>query len=289
MPKDNLTIHTLPRLADGRMVLAFSGWMDGGDVSTATVDWLARELQARRVAEIDPEGFFIYNFPGSMEVSALFRPHTEIVEGIIEAYHTPKNDFYCDEGNRLILFSGKEPNLHWADFGECIFSVAEQAGVSTIYFVGSFAGMTPHTREPRFSSSLSEEGLKPTLEQFGVRLATYEGPASFATHLITEARSRGIKMATVVAEIPTYIEGPNPRCIEAMVRKLASILNLQIDIDPLRGAAGVWEQKVSEAIEDKDELTDLVRKLEAAYDSEIFDTELGDLKQWLQQKGIRVD
>ena len=31
------------------------------------------------------------------------------------------------------------------------------------------------------------------------------------------------------------------------------------------------------------------RKLEEGYDGEVFDTELGDLKTWLEQRGIRVD
>jgi len=41
----------------GTLVLAFSGWMDGGDVSTGTVSRLVHLLDARAIAEIDPEPF----------------------------------------------------------------------------------------------------------------------------------------------------------------------------------------------------------------------------------------
>ena len=32
-----------------------------------------------------------------------------------------------------------------------------------------------------------------------------------------------------------------------------------------------------------------IQKLEEDYDSDIFDTEMGDLKDWLEQQGIRLD
>ena len=66
---DPLTIHDCPSIDDATLVLAFSGWMDGGDVSTGTVKRLVDLLDAPLLAEIDPEPFYIYNFPGSMEPS----------------------------------------------------------------------------------------------------------------------------------------------------------------------------------------------------------------------------
>jgi hypothetical protein len=67
-----------PVLDQATLVLALTGWMDGGDVSTGTVRRLVDLLGARPIAEIDPEPFYIYNVPGSMEIAALFRPHVKI-------------------------------------------------------------------------------------------------------------------------------------------------------------------------------------------------------------------
>jgi len=289
MVSDRLKTHQPPKLNEGRMVLAFSGWMDGGDVSTGTVDWLVDTLGARAVAEIDAEEFYIYNFPGSMEISTLFRPHTEISEGMVTAYEPAGNTFFCDEPNRLILFSGKEPNLNWASFADCIFDFASQAGVSMLYFVGSFGGLVPHTREPRLVSTVSDARMKPELEQYGIGLADYQGPASFATYLITRAARCGLRMASLVAEIPSYIEGTNPKSIEAVLRKLAALLDLQADFDGLRSSTDSWEGRLNKALKRKPELAKHIRKLEEDYDNEVFDTQMGDLKVWLQQQGIRVD
>ena len=73
-----LQVDRCPEYTNGTLVLAFSGWMDGGDVSTGTVERLVDLLEAEPIASIDPEPFYIYNFPGSMEIAALFRPHIKI-------------------------------------------------------------------------------------------------------------------------------------------------------------------------------------------------------------------
>jgi len=289
METDRVTIEAPTKLSDGRMVLAFTGWMDGGDVSTGTVEWLARRLGARRVGVIDPEGFYICGFPGTMDISALFRPDVEIVDGQIRALREPANIFYSADRNYLLLFTGREPNLNWRAFADRILSFASQAGVRRMYFVGSYAGMVPHTREPRLASAVSDPAMKAELAACGIRFTSYEGPASFATYLMTRAGHYGLSMASLVAEIPAYVQGANPKCIEAVVRKVAAILGLHVRFDDLGSLTEAWEQRLSEALQDKQELHDLIGKMEESYDNEVFDTQMGDLKEWLEQKGVRLD
>ena len=118
-------------------------------------------LGAQEFAEIDPEPFCIYNFPGSMEIAALFRPHIEIAEGLITDISMPSNTFWCHALANLVLFIGKEPNLRWRTFGDCVFELARRVGVRRILFVGSFGGAVPHTRQPRLYITCSDEGLLP--------------------------------------------------------------------------------------------------------------------------------
>lgn len=289
MGSERLRIHTPLRLRDGGLIVAFSGWMDGGEVSTGTVDWLVRKLGASVVGSIAPEGFYIYNFPGSMEISALFRPHTRIDDGVVSVYEPPENTFYCAPQHELALFRGKEPNLNWEAFADCMFGFAAQAGVRTLCFVGSYAGAVPHTRQPRVQTTVSDPRLKPALEQLGVSFTEYAGPASFATHLLVQARHRGFRMASLVAEIPAYIQGTNPKCIEAVLRKLVALLGLRVDLNELRELSTAWEERVNSVLEGKPDLASHIRKLEEDYDNEVFDTQMGDLKEWLEQQGIRLD
>ena len=268
---DILRINDCPALDGATLVLAFSGWMDGGDVSTGTVKRLVDLLDARVMAEIDPEPFYIYNFPGSMEVTALFRPHIEIEDGLIKAVDMPTNTFYCHEPANLVLFIGREPNLLWQTFGECIFRLARQVGVNRILFVRSFGGSVPHTRAPRLFVTCSSAALLPEMERYGVRRSGYEGPGSFTSYLMTQATTAELEMVSLVAEIPGYLQGMNPLSIEAVTRRLAQILKLPLDLDSLRTAGTEWELQVSSAVAEDEELAAKVRQLEEEYDNELLE------------------
>lgn len=263
-------IRRLPHLQRATLVLAFSGWMDGGDVSTGTVERLISLLRAEPFAWIDAEPFYIFNLPGSMEVAALFRPHVKIENGLVRTIEFPKNTFYVHEPAGLALFVGKEPNLHWRLFAECLFGLARQVGVERIVFVGSFGGAVPHTREPRLYITCSEPAMLAEMQQYGLRRTGYEGPGSFTSYLLTRAQAAGVQMVALVAEIPGYLQGTNPASIEAVTRRLAKMLKLPLQLDALRSASTAWELEVSSAVEQNEELARTVRKLEEEYDNELL-------------------
>jgi proteasome assembly chaperone (PAC2) family protein len=289
MSSDKLRMYESPTFRNPRLLLGLSGWMDGGDVSTGTVKVLTERLNARRFAEIEPQDFYIYNFPGAMEVAALFRPHCRIHEGLIRTFDFPENAFYSVEEGDLILFTGKEPNMAWQDYADCIFTLCRQFGVEMIYFIGSVAGLVPHTRDPQFFCSVSDAKLKPRFDEYGARFSDYEGPASIVTYLTTRAKECGIGMVSLVATVPAYVQGNNPKCIEAVTRRVAGMLGVHVELDDLRAVADEFERKLSEVVQEQPELAENVVKLEENYDNEVFNTEMGDLRDWLHQKGIRLD
>jgi proteasome assembly chaperone (PAC2) family protein len=289
MTDGKLRIHESPGFRKPRLILGFSGWMDGGDVSTGTIRILVEKLNARRFAEIAPEGFYIYNFPGAMDLTALFRPHCQIRQGLTRAFEFPENLFYGAPEDDVILFLGKEPNLAWEGYADCIFRLCGQFGVEMVYFIGSVSGLVPHTRDPHMFCSVSGAELKPTFERYGIGFSEYEGPASISTYLIAKAKKHGIDMVNLVATVPAYVQGSNPKCIDVVVRRMAGMLALELHLDDLRAAADEFEKKLTDVVNEQPELAESVIKLEQDYDNEVFDNEMSDLKQWLHQKGIRLD
>ena len=271
MAQSPLTLLTTPRMDGATMLLALTGWMDGGLVSTGTVRHLMDGRDLIEVARVDPAGFYIDSFPGSMEVTALFRPHVKYVGGIVESFDMPSNEFHADPGANIAFFVGKEPNLNWPLFADCVFDVAERLGVNRIIFMGSFGGSVPHTREPRLFGSVSERRLLPLLKQHGLKPTEYEGPGSFATYLLRHAPTRGVEMLSIAAEIPGYLQGANPTSIQAVTRRLAALLNLPVDLAKLREASTEWEIQVSEIVEKDKKLAHTVRKLEEQYDNELIE------------------
>ncbi len=267
---DYLQFGDCPTLSEATLVLSFTGWMDGGSVSTGTVERLVDLLKARPIAEIDPEPFYIYNFPGPMEVASLFRPHVEIEDGVMKDISMPSSTFYCHEPAKLVLFVGKEPNLRWRTFGDCVLRLAARVGVRRILFVGSFGGSVPHTREPRMFISASDAETMAEMEPFGVRRSDYQGPGSFTSYLTSRAPAAGLKMASLVAEIPGYLQGANPLCIEAVTRRLAKILKLPLKLDSLRNASTEWELQITSVIENDNDLAEKVHQLEKEYDNDLL-------------------
>jgi len=271
-----LRIHRRPAIESGTLVLAFSGWMDGGDVSTGTVERLVDLLGADEIAEIDPEPFYIHNIPGPMEVATVFRPPVEISGGLFQNIEMPKNRFFAYEEANLLFFVGKEPNMHWRDFGKCIFHLARELDIERILFVGSFGGAVPHTREPRLFVTCTDVGSLEEMKPYGVRPSEYEGPGSFTSYLMANAASAGVEMISLVAEIPGYLQGANPLCIAAVTRRLAKILRISLESDALRTAGTEWELQVSSIVEQDEELAEEVRRLEEQYDNELIQTDSGE-------------
>lgn len=269
--RDLLRFHQRPALHQATLVLAFDGWMDGGSVSTGTVQRLVDLLEARPLADIEPDTFYLYNFPGPMELAALFRPDIKIEDGLIKSIEMPSANFFAHESANLVLFLGKEPNLRWPTFADCILEVVTAIAVQRMIFVGSFGGSTPHTREPRLHVTCSEEDMLAEMEPYAVRRSAYEGPGSFSSYLMTRVGEVGVRMATLAAEIPGYLQGPNPVCIEAVTRRLAKILRLPLDLAPLRSASTEWELAVTAAIEKDEEMAAKVREMEEAYDNELIE------------------
>lgn len=285
----DLIIEELPQVDEPVMVMGLSGWMDGGNVSTGTIGYLRERLAATRFAQIDPLDFYVYNFPVSsipisvyleddravvapvnpMELAAVFRPHCEIKDGVIEEMVYPENDFYVAEEENLVLFQGEEPHLRWGAWCDCIFGLAEELGITQLWFVGSVAAPIPHTREPRVSASVSEPELKEGLEQHGIGFGEYEGPASVITSLAWHSVPAGIKVRSLVAEVPHYpfLEMPTyPASILRIVSALNDILGLDIELADLRASAEVARSKLNEVMKENDRFRELVAKLEEAYD-----------------------
>ena len=269
-PENLIEFRSQPRLTDATLLMAFTGWMDGGEVSTGTVNRIIHLLEAEPFATLDSELFYLFNFPGSMETASMFRPEIEVVDGLVQNVEMPENTFYWHAESNLIFFVGQEPHMCWPTFRDSLFYLAEQTGISRILFSGSFGGAVPHTRQPRLYITASEERLLDEMQPFRVRRTSYEGPGSFMSYFMTQVPAVGLEMISLIAEIPGYLHGKNPMSIEAVTRRLAKILQLPLELDSLRQASNNWEDHISTIVEENDELLEKIREMERDYDDDLI-------------------
>ena len=276
-------------LSRGAMVVSLTGWMDGGNASTATVELLRELVGGDAAGHIDPAPFYLLNFPGSMEIAAMFRPRVKVADGVLEHIEMPENRFWVCPRQNLALFSGQEPNMRWELYTDCVFTAAHRLGVETVLFIGSVGGAVPHTRDPRVYASASDATMRQRLLTCHVPFTNYEGPGSVTTYMLSRAVDAGLSMGTLVAEIPAYVQGRNPRAILTLLRKLAAVLGTWLDLESLRSIVDQWEKRVNEAVGQHPDLLEHIQRLEEEYDNDVFETQMSDLKDWLEQKGIQVD
>ncbi|MFP6596845.1 MAG: PAC2 family protein [Candidatus Hydrogenedentota bacterium] len=293
-----LKIDRYPNLDNGVLILGFTGWMNGGEVSTGTVDYLIENFNAEEFASIEPDGYYVYSVPGSMEISAMFRPHAKIEDGRVTGYDEPNNKFYVSEAHNCMLLRGDEPHMNWHEYVDNVFDIAEKSNIRKIFFVGSVTGMVPHTRDPIFYSSVSHESLRDDLLDIDVHATNYEGPSSLATFFIRQAEARDIPMMTLVAGIPPYVQGTNDHCIEATMEKLKRLTSLDIDMDELSARRIQFSQGLDKIIGKRPQLLEQIQKLEAIYDDQLdpageeppeSEADSGDLRDWFDKQGFRFD
>ncbi len=282
---DKLTIYQRPLLSNPSLLIGFTGWMDGGDVSSGSVAYLQKKFAAEMIAEIDPQDFYLFNFPGSMEEVAQFRPYTSIKEGIVTEFHYPQNQLFCASKENLLLFLGKEPNMKWNEYVENIFFLGKEFGVKRIYFIGSVSGLIPHTREPRVTCSVSDERLKKELEGYNLYFNDYEGPASITTLLTLMAPQKGVEMINLVVEIPMYIQATNPKGISSALGILSSLLNLPLVGEDLVNMSEEFDRNVEQLVKKYPDLVERIKKLEENYDREILEDDQ-NFREWLRRHGI---
>ena len=73
--------------------------------------------------------------------------------------------------------------------------------------------------------------------------------------------------------------------MEAVLKRLSSMLNLDLDLAALQTVADAIEHRLDEVIAKRPELAEHIGNLESNYDQEVFDDDMDDLKGWAQAAG----
>jgi proteasome assembly chaperone (PAC2) family protein len=268
----HLIMQEKPELIAPYIMVGQRGWLNAGEVSTGSIDYLCRKLGARKFAHIESQGFYIYQIPSSTPEQTL-RPRARIKEGLVKKLDMPQNDFFfwkSGADHDLILFLGVEPNLDWPEYGQAILDVARHFQAPRIYFLGGIFDQVPHTRKTRIHATVSHPRLKDELKSFA-RFIDYEGPCSFTTILLTLAREQGMEMAGISARTPLYIHDLNAKACYDLLKNVLTLAGFRIDISDLRQAGEALVEMMDRAFSENPTALAQLKKLE-----ELFDAALGE-------------
>jgi proteasome assembly chaperone (PAC2) family protein len=279
-----LNVAFRPELRKPVLVAAFRGWNDGGQGATLGGGYLAKQWNAARFAEIDPEDFFDFQAT---------RPHVSLVEGLTRRLDWPDNGFFHAEipgtDRDAVILLGIEPNLRWRTFTDLVLDLAQDLGVEMLVTFGSLLADVPHTRPAPVTGAATDPAL---VEELGLEPSRYEGPTGIVGVVHDACRAANIPSVSLWAAVPHYVSlAPSPRAALALVRRFGELIHVEIDLTELEQASEEYSEQVSEAVSADaetaqyvEELERRVDMLEAADDLPSGDTLAAELTRYLRER-----
>jgi proteasome assembly chaperone (PAC2) family protein len=279
-----LNVSFRPELRKPVLVAAFRGWNDGGQGASLGGGYLAKQWEAERFAEIDPEDFFDFQAT---------RPQVSLVEGLTRRLDWPDNAFFHAEipgtERDAVILLGIEPNLRWRTFSELVLGLAQDLGVEMLVTFGSLLADVPHTRPAPVTGAATDPAL---VESLGLEPSRYEGPTGIVGVVHDACRAANIPSVSLWAAVPHYVSlAPSPRAALALVRRFGELIHVDIDLAELEQASEEYSEQVSEAVSADaetaqyvEELERRVDMLEAAEDLPSGDTLAAELTRYLRER-----
>jgi proteasome assembly chaperone (PAC2) family protein len=200
----NELIEVLERPAGVRyMIAGWRQWADAGSVSSGFPEYLIRRTHARRIALVKPEGFYLFQIPGTHH---LLRPIVKLTDGHRTSMAERKNElFYTQsEQNGILIFLGEEPHYNEDRYADAFLDLAEELGVDRIVICGGVHGPVPYQKSREFSCVYSHAQMRDELAGYAVRFSEYEGGSTIGTYLAHRAEKRDVEVVVFYAMVPSY-------------------------------------------------------------------------------------
>lgn len=253
----HLILEQIPRLKRPLCIVAFAGWNDAAGAATGAVKFLVEGLAATRFASIDPEDF--YNFS---EV----RPHVRFADEARSEREVvwPANEFYYTElpefSQDVVLGVGIEPHYHWKTFSGLFLRLVEECRIGLVVSLGALLADVVHTRPVGISGASGDPELRARL---GMRPSRYEGPTGIVGVLHDSCLQHGIPSVSLWASVPHYISAlPNPKATLALVRRVMSLVDFNLDLTDLQDASRAFDSQLAEALAQDPKIAAYVKQLE---------------------------
>ncbi|MCA9872946.1 MAG: PAC2 family protein [Anaerolineales bacterium] len=282
-----LDFQEIPTSANMVMLTGWRQWADAGTISSELPAYLIKKTGARKIGELKPEGFYLFQMPGTHH---LLRPVVQIEDGQVLDLEQKRNEFYFsgDEQQGMIIFLGDEPHLNVERYGEALFNAVKALGVKQMAGLAGVFGPTPYDKDRQVSCIYSLPEMRQGLEEYAVTFSNYEGGSSIDSYLVEMARRKNIPYFAFYAFVPAYDFSQSaiqPRGIQIerdymawlnVMQRLNHMLDLNIDLRELeKNSAEMVETidaKIEELIEELPEfnIREYLDKLSADFDELSF-------------------
>jgi predicted ATP-grasp superfamily ATP-dependent carboligase len=200
---DLLELWEKPAAEEKYMIVGWHQWADAGAISSGFPQYLIEQTEARKIGEIKPDGFYLFQIPGTHH---FLRPEIKLEQGYRKELKSPQNElFYAGNDKKgLAIFLGDEPHLHADQYAEAFFDMVEALNVKRVVAVGGVYGPMPYDKDREISCVYSLRGMKEELAEYAVKFSNYEGGTTIGTYLVDKAEQREIEFLIFYALVPAY-------------------------------------------------------------------------------------
>jgi proteasome assembly chaperone (PAC2) family protein len=247
-----------------------SGWVNGGDVSVGGIDYLIKQLHAKKFAEMPVSRYHIYQVPGVENL----RPVFKMQDGVIMEAHFPKNEFYYAlnpaSEHDIILFQGAEPSLNWEEYADAVVSLANEYRAYRLITFGGILDRSPYTRQPRISCTCTSTKVKNEMQKYNVTFSSRQGPASFNLMLLHTCQARGLEGLNLTVRAPYYPEfnvaiDYSPKSVKAVLIRLSHLMGVEVNLEELNKTITELEGKLDFIRQQNPQFNTYVEELEKNY------------------------
>lgn len=285
-----LILHHEPSLQAPSLILGFAGWANAAGLSVEVVSQMQSLLATDAIGTLEAPECYVATNP-----SLANRPIASIRSGLVEELRLPTTEVHALHGAgsqpELLLIEGVEPDLHWQDYIEALWSLITRYGVRRVYTIGSYYDQIPHTRPPHVTAVVSDLHLKGELRSQHVDFTSYEGPTSIQTYILYTCQQRQVEGVSLWGGAPPYLQGSYPKGVVRVLSILSKLMGFTIDSGAIQSWVTEFEDALQQQVAKNDELQGFISQLEAAYDQSVTDTDVqhGDeivdeIQQFLRQR-----
>jgi len=250
------------RLQRPVLVVSLEGWVDAGMGASAAISHLLTSSTTAVVATFDTEPLIDQRAR---------RPIARLEDGVTTELTWPSIRLLAGKdrvGADLLYLTGPEPDFYWPTFIQAVVGLVTQLKVRTVVGLGAFPAPAPHTRPVRLASTVPPESAD-LAGRVGTVQGTLEVPAGVQAALEVALGAAGVPVIGLWARVPHYVSAmPYPEASAALIEGLCAVTGTVLDTVELRTAGEASRTQVDELIGANPDHLEMVRRLEAAIDSE---------------------
>ena len=256
----------LPSLDSPVMVVMLTGWIDASGAAAAAMSTVQDEWAVRPLATFDGDTFIDYRAR---------RPTMELREGVNVRLVWADIELHVgqdSQGHDVLTLSGPEPDSQWRRFADVVSGLAVELGVQQMVALGAYPFATPHTRDPRLSSSSPSADVVSNVPYLKNSVDVPAGMGAVLEHAFTE---KGMPALGIWAQVPHYVSALSyPAATLALLTGLHDVAGLVVDAAGIRQETIIQRQRLDQLVASNDEHRSMVEQLEELYDQAQQQTDL---------------